>query len=230
MITTTRPRRTGWQTICYLAGRALRMEIGVWQSLYRFVLRRPRVPAGAVGFGYHQPVLSILIVFVSLSAVEIVVLDVIVHRWPVVRLPLLIAGIWGLTWMLGLLFGYLTRPHAVGPDGLRIRHGSEIDIPITWDVVDFVALRKHRAESDKARLTTADDGTLTWGDGRSYEGGEPCHELVRCFEEVAGVTGPVRGGCVDVELKDSSDVGGSFDEGGFYAATVLVDLVDDLAR
>lgn len=41
------------------------MELRGYQSIYRFVFRRPKVPAGGVGFSYHKPVLPILIVFVS---------------------------------------------------------------------------------------------------------------------------------------------------------------------
>jgi hypothetical protein len=55
------------------------LEIRGYQSIFRFVLRRPRVPAGAVGFSYHQPVFAILIVFVSVSAVELAVVDVVVR-------------------------------------------------------------------------------------------------------------------------------------------------------
>ncbi len=94
IIEITRRRRTAWQTVWHLAGRALQMEIGVWH-VYRFVFRRPKVPAGAVGFGYHIPVQTVLVVFIAMSAVEIVVLDLIVHRWAYVRIPVLAAGIWG---------------------------------------------------------------------------------------------------------------------------------------
>lgn len=117
---------------------AWRMELGVWASLYRFVFRRPRVPAGASAFAYHSPVLTILVVFVVLSAVEIPIVDLIVHPWPWVRIPLLVAGIWGVTWMLGLLLGFLTRPHAVGPAGIRARVGAEIEIDLPWDVISSV--------------------------------------------------------------------------------------------
>jgi hypothetical protein len=56
------------------------MEIGIWQSLYRFVFRRPRVPEGAVGFSYHRQVWTILMIFIGLSASEIPIIDLIVHR------------------------------------------------------------------------------------------------------------------------------------------------------
>jgi hypothetical protein len=47
-----------------MSGRlADRLELHGYQSIYRFVFRRPKVPAGGVGFGYHKPVLPILIVY-----------------------------------------------------------------------------------------------------------------------------------------------------------------------
>lgn len=121
-----------------VAARAWRMELGVYQSLYRFLFRRPRVPAGASAFPYHAPVSTILIVFIVLSVVEIPIVDLIVHRWPWVRIPLLVVGIWGVTWMLGLLLGFITRPHAVGPDGIRVRQGAELDLDLPWQVVRSV--------------------------------------------------------------------------------------------
>ena len=59
-----------------------------------------------------------MIVFIAVSAVELMAVDLIVRRWPSVRIPLLVLSIWGLVWMLGFLFGMLTRPHAVGPEGI----------------------------------------------------------------------------------------------------------------
>jgi hypothetical protein len=55
--------RTGWRFFGYLARRAIMMEIRGYQSIYRFLFRRPKVPSGAVGFSYYQPILPILIVF-----------------------------------------------------------------------------------------------------------------------------------------------------------------------
>lgn len=156
-----RRKRTWWQLVGYLLRRATMMEIRGYQSIFRFVFRRPKVPVGAVGFSYSQPVLAILIVLVSVSAVELIVVDVIVHRWVAVRIPLLILGIWGLVYMIGLLFGMLTRPHAVGPDGLRVRSGSEIDIPLSWDDVYSLTHRKHSIQEKQPRLTVDEDGGVT---------------------------------------------------------------------
>ena len=163
MTTTTvaRPRRTWWQFAGYLAKRATMMELRGYQSIYRFVFRRPRVPPGAAGFSYHQPILSILIVIISVSALEMVVVDLIVRRWASVRVPLLVLSVWGLVYMLGLLFGMLVRPHAVGPDGIRVRYGSEVDIPIGWDDVQSVTRRKNVIQEKQPKVTVDADGQAT---------------------------------------------------------------------
>jgi hypothetical protein len=136
------------------------MEIGIYQSLYRLVFRRPRVPVGASAFGYHAPVLTILIVFIVLSAVEIPIIDLIVHRWTWVRIPLLILGIWGVTWMIGLLFGFLTRPHAVGPQGIRVRQGTELDLALPWSVIRSV--ERSEVTVEKAPKVSDEPGGRTY--------------------------------------------------------------------
>jgi hypothetical protein len=160
--TTAAPRRTFWPQAAHLARRAWFLEIHGYQNAYRFLFRRPRVPWGAVGFSYHQPVMPILIVFIVVSAVETVVVDLIVHRWwPAGRIPLLVLGIWGVTFMLGMLFGMLVRQHAVGPDGIRVRSGSEVDIPLSWDDIYAVALRKRTVQEKAPRVTVNEQGEAT---------------------------------------------------------------------
>ncbi|ACQ78973.1 conserved hypothetical protein [Beutenbergia cavernae DSM 12333] len=156
--TTTAPRRTAWHRVRHLARRAWRAELGIWRSLGRFALRRPRVPEGSTAFPYHRLVQPILIAFIVVSAIEVVVVDLLVHRWPPVRIPLLAVGIWGLTWMTGLWLAYLTRPHAVGPAGISVRHGTEVDVTIPWDSVHSVAVRKDVVEGRAPRVTDDIDG------------------------------------------------------------------------
>lgn len=126
--------------------RALLMEARVYESIWRAITRRPAIAEGARGYSYHRPVLTVLMIFLVLSAVEIVILDLIVHRWLAVRIACLVIGIWGLTWMVGLLCAYLTRPHTVGPDGIRLREGMELDVPVAWD--DFASIRLHSTAVD----------------------------------------------------------------------------------
>ena len=104
--------------------------------------------------------LTILIVFIVLSAVEIPIVDLIVHPWPAVRIPLLVVGIWGVTWMIGLLCAYVMRPHTVGPDGIRLRGGLETDIALSWDDIVSVA-RNPRIDQPKSPRFVEADGSRT---------------------------------------------------------------------
>ena len=151
-------RRTRRQVLRYWMRRALWMEIWGYVSIFRFVFRRPKVPAGATAFTYHRPVLPLVIAFIVVSSIELLVVDVLVRRWPSVRIALLALGIWGLVWMFGLLFGLLTRPHAVGPDGIRLRSGAEVDIPLRWEQIEAVTRRKLSSPDKQPQISTDDNG------------------------------------------------------------------------
>lgn len=154
------PEETRGDRAKRLARRAAQMEAAGWVSLARLIFFRPRVPAGAVAVPYHRPVTGILTIFIVLSALEVPIIDLIVHPWPFVRIPLLILGIWGVVFMLGMLAGYLTRPHAVGPGGLRIRQSTDLEIALTWDDVLSVARRREvRHKGPKFTPGRTDD---TW--------------------------------------------------------------------
>ncbi|MFH8248762.1 hypothetical protein ACH3VR_00160 [Microbacterium sp. B2969] len=142
-----------------LLARAVLMELKIYSSIGRAIARRPAIDPGGSGFSYHRPVMTILIVFIALSALEIPILDLIVHRWPVVRIVVLIIGIWGLTWMIGLLCAYFMRPHVVSPRGLHIREGLEIDIFLNWDDIASVARVRQVDPPKTARFTTTDGRT-----------------------------------------------------------------------
>ena len=146
-----------WVRIGSFLKRALLLELRIYQNIGRFIARRPAIPRGAAGFGYHRPVLTILMIFIILSAVEIPIVDLIVQRWPAVRIGFLILGIWGVTWMFGFLCAYLMRPHTVGPEGIRVRQGLELDIPLSWDDIASVAQVKRIDEPKSPRFEEADD-------------------------------------------------------------------------
>lgn len=147
---------SAWMRVVSFARRALLVELRIYASIGRLVARRPAIAAGATGFSYHKPVLTILVIFIVLSAVEIPIIDLIVHQWPAVRIAFLVLGIWGLTWMVGLLAAFLMRPHTVGPDGIRVREGLEIDVPLSWDDIASVALDRRVDEPKSPRFGEAD--------------------------------------------------------------------------
>ena len=139
-----------------IAARAVVIELRIYASIGRAIVRRPKIPAG-VGFGYHRPTMTILIIFIALSAIEIPIIDLIVHPWPPVRIALLVIGIWGLTWMTGLLCAHFVRPHTVGPDGISVREGLELDIPLAWDDIASVS-RSARVDEPRTPRITESDG------------------------------------------------------------------------
>lgn len=147
-----------------LVARAGAMERMIYTSIARAIARRPAVPIGGKGFRYCAPVLTILWIFIILSAVELVVVDLIVHQWLIVRVICLVIGIWGLVWMIGLLCGYFMRPHTVDPDGIEIRNGLDLNVRIRWDDVYSVAIKKHTYEPKTPKVVTdGDQETLVIG-------------------------------------------------------------------
>jgi len=154
-------RLTGWEAARYWIRRLWMMEIWGYLSTFRFVFRRPKVPRGAHPFTYHKQVMPLLVAFVVVSAIELVVVDVLVRRWEGVRIAMLAIGIWGLMWMFGLMFGFLTRPHAVGPDGIRLRSGAELDIPLHWDQVASVIRRRRMSPGKQPQVSVNGHGART---------------------------------------------------------------------
>ena len=116
-----------------LAWKALRLEITLYRALGRWLVRRPEVPAGTVPIGYSRLVAPMLWLWIFGSAVEVVVLDVVLSQWwTSLRIPLLVVGVWGLVWMLGMLAAYRVRPHLLGEETLQVRDGihARVDVPL----------------------------------------------------------------------------------------------------
>jgi hypothetical protein len=125
---------------------AASFEAGIWRSLYRWLTRRPGAtdPAAAL-FGYASQVTPLLLAFIFLSALEIPTLPLLLP-WPAVRYSLLVLGVWGLLWMLGLLASLRTNPHAVSEAGLRLRSGFQFDASIPWEEISAIRLRRSSAQ------------------------------------------------------------------------------------
>lgn len=137
-----------------------RMERDNWVSLARWVRRRPDVEPGGQAFAYRGAVLPLMLVFTVVSALEVVALDVIVPWSPAftwLRIAVLVLGLWGLTFALGMLAGVTVHPHVVGPSGLRVRSGRAVDVLVPWAAVGRV--RSVRRTRDGAAVQV-EDGAL----------------------------------------------------------------------
>lgn len=115
-----------------LARRAARLERILYASIGRAIARRPAVPPGAKGFGFHKAVVPLLIVFIALNVLELGVLDLVLRRWLPARIVVDGLDAWGLVWMIGFLCAFLVRPHTVGEDGIRIRNGLDLEVHVAW--------------------------------------------------------------------------------------------------
>jgi hypothetical protein len=122
--------------------RAVRYELAMWRSLFRWVLRRP-VDGDGVPFGNAARAAPLLWMFIGLSAAEVPILHLILP-WPIVQAISLAVGAYGVLWMVGLLAALKVHPHLVGPAGLRIRSGLSYDFTVPWDAVATI---RHRYRS-----------------------------------------------------------------------------------
>lgn len=135
-------------TVVGLLRKAVVFEIGMWRSLWRWARRRPDLPAGADAFPYASAVTPVLWTFIVLSAIEIPLVDWLLP-WQSARVALLVAGVYGLLWMIGLLASMKVYPHSVGDGGLRVRSGFSIDIPVPWEEIAAVRVRRRSVEGSR---------------------------------------------------------------------------------
>lgn len=131
-----------------LAWEALLLELALYRSLARWLVRRPDIPAGAVAIGYAELIGPMLWLWIFGSATEVVVVEVVLQSidaaWAeALRLPLLGLGIWGLLWMLGMLAAYRVRPHLLMGDHLQIRNGARTWVTVPLDAITGVHTTEH---------------------------------------------------------------------------------------
>ncbi len=119
-----------FKTITRLLRLSVRMELDGWRSLYLLARRQTVAPAGARVFSYYLEMRTILFVFIGLSAVEIPIFDVVLSRWPAIRWPILILGIWGFLFMVGVYAGLKAHPHFVIQELLVVHSGPNFKVTI----------------------------------------------------------------------------------------------------
>lgn len=138
-----------------------RIERDQYVALGAWARRRTQVPAGSTPIPYASLAAPVIWIFVVVSAVEVVVVHVLLHPWPVPRWIAFALGAWGLIWMVGFLAAYRTRPHSVDADELRVRAGAAAEVRVPAGLVGQVVV-KERDLPSSSRLTsleTDDDGT-----------------------------------------------------------------------
>ena len=137
----------------------VRMEVGIWRSLFFWVTRRvPGAGPGVATFSYSRQISPLLGAFIFVSVIELPVVHLLIP-WPAVRIVVLIVSVWGLLWMVGLLASMKVFPHLVGPDELRIRYGANLDVGVPWEAVASVGAA--RGSVDSGRSVMVEDGVAS---------------------------------------------------------------------
>lgn len=150
-----------------LTWEAVLFEVALYRSLARWIVRRPEVPAGATPIGYGQLAGPMMWLWIFGSAVEVVVLDVVLHRWlPSVRIPFLVLGVWGVVWMLGLLASMRVRPHLLDTTRLVVRSGARTRVVVPLEAIAGVRGAGHEVPG-LLRTLQEQDGVLLVGMGET---------------------------------------------------------------
>jgi hypothetical protein len=108
--------RRAWSGVSWF----VRLEIGIWRSLFLWVTRRVAGQGpGVATFSYARQILPLLAAFIFVSLIELPVVHLLIP-WDTVRLVALVVSVWGLLWMLGLLASMKVFPHLLDDAELRI--------------------------------------------------------------------------------------------------------------
>jgi hypothetical protein len=143
-----------------LVRHAVVFELRLYRSLFRWVTRRPDHGAPEdTPFTYARAVTPVMWLWIFASAAELPLAHLLVP-WETVRFLLLLSGVWGLMWMIGLLASLYVYPHLLGPTTLRVRYGASHTIALPWASVASFTHRREDLDSSVRTLQPreSDDG------------------------------------------------------------------------
>ncbi|MFE7118430.1 hypothetical protein ACFU99_23745 [Streptomyces sp. NPDC057654] len=109
------------------------VSLGLWAAR-----RRNGVDGGAEGFGYARAQASLLYSLVFVSLIETAGMSVLLSGFPVAHLITLVIDVYAVLFVLGLQAAAVTRPHTVGPAGLRVRAAARLDLRIPPELIASV--------------------------------------------------------------------------------------------
>ena len=135
------------------------LESGVWRSLFAWIRRRPiGVEPGDQTFGYAAAAGPALWTMVVVCSLEIPLVHFLVPGFTA-RVVFLVAGAWGLVWMVGFLASWYVHPHLVRADELRIRNTMLTDLPVPRSYIESVR-REQRSPTSSKTVQLDEDGRL----------------------------------------------------------------------
>lgn len=139
-----------------LAKHAVVFELRLYRSLFRWVLRRPDLGGPEhTAFTYARTVTPVMWLWIFASAAEVPLVHLLIP-WDGLRIALLVVGVWGLVWMVGLLASLYVYPHLLGSANLRVRHGASHSVTVPWEAVAAVSHQHRDLESSVWTLQPRD--------------------------------------------------------------------------
>lgn len=134
------------------------MELRLYRALYLAVRRRRHgVRPGTETVGYARMVTPVMGLWIFASALEIPLVHVLTP-WHSVRLALVAVGIWGLAWMIGMLVSLRVHPHLLDEEGITVRYGPMVAVPVRWDDLERVEARERDWPSSVRTVQWSEDG------------------------------------------------------------------------
>lgn len=142
---------------------ALRAAIGEMRTLMSLIIllrgRRNGVRPGVQGFSYAKGSMSVPIAMTVLTVVETALIHLLVP-WAWVRIVLLVAAIYALVLLLGVLASRVVNPHLLGGERLILKwgHKTVLDTPLS-NIETITAVSNHTftqpaVEEDRMVLTS----------------------------------------------------------------------------
>lgn len=121
-------------------------ELRAFQALGLAILRRKRVAANAVSFGYTRGSSTFPLVLIGLSVAELVLVHFLIP-WPWLQVVLLVFTVWGVLFVLGFLSARAVHPHFIAEQELHLRWGHDTVLTTPLDNVATAILQANHAHT-----------------------------------------------------------------------------------
>ena len=136
-------------------------EPRLFASLFRWTFRRVKLADNEFGYHRRSMLRAIMPLLIISAPIELVVVHLLAHAfspWGWLKWVLLILGIYGILWLLGLYASLVTLPHRLEETGLRLRHGVFAEGFVPYEEIEDAVRTDRKAPNS--------------GDGLSHAPGE----------------------------------------------------------
>ncbi|MFI8293642.1 hypothetical protein ACIGBL_31335 [Streptomyces sp. NPDC085614] len=178
------------EPVLRLAAHELRLlaSLGLWVAR-----RRVGVRAGDTPFPHARDQAALMYGFAFVCLVETVGMSYLLAGLPVVHAVVLVLDVYTVLFVLGLHAASVTRPHVLGPDGLRLRQAAHVDLLVPLERIASVRhelLFSHEKAEGELNLAVGSQTSLTVEltgpvDAPRFLGGPRPVRIVRCHADDA---------------------------------------------